>query len=125
MAGLFGPAEQVAYRAIFKAVREAMPAPPPGGGPFELSMPGKLEELFAEAGLSVLESGEVNCPFSYPDFETFWRGNVAAGPMQGALKVVGEDVMKSALRDAADAYRLDDGGILIEPNVFRYVVAAV
>ncbi len=125
VAGLFGPPEKVAFSAIFKAVRDAMPEPPPGGGPFELSAPGKLEELFAGAELNVLESGEVDCPFSYPDFETFWQGNVAAGPLQGALRVVSEEELKSAVRDAAKAFRLDDGGILIQPNVFKYVVAAL
>ena len=54
VAGLFGPPEKVTFATIFKAQRDAMPEPPPGGGPFELSAPGKLEGLFAEAGLKVL-----------------------------------------------------------------------
>ena len=53
VAGLFGPPENVEFRTIFKAVRDAMPEPPPGGGPFELSAPGKLEELFKEAGVEL------------------------------------------------------------------------
>ena len=56
---------------MFQAARDAMPEPPSGGGPFELSAPGKLEGLFEEAGLKVLESSEVDCPMYYPDFETF------------------------------------------------------
>ena len=125
VAGLFGPPEKVEFRTIFKAVRDAMPEPPPGGGPFELSAPGKLEELFQEAGLKVLASGEADCPFTYPDFETFWRANVAAGPFQGVLRVVSEEHLKSAVRDAVEAFRLDDGAILIQPNTFKYVVAAL
>ena len=123
VAGLFGPPEKVEYGAIFKAVRDAMPEPPPGGGPFELSAPGKLEGLFEEAGLKVLESSEVDCPFNYPDFETFWRASVAAGPCQGMLRIIGEEKLQSALRDAVDAFRLDNGGFLIQPNAFKYVVA--
>jgi len=125
VAALFGPPEKVEFRAFFKAVRNTMPEPPAGGGPFELSTPGKLEELFAEAGLKVLESGEVDCPFNYPDFETFWRGNVAAGPLQGVLRAVSEEELKSAVRDATETFRLDNGGILIQPNIFKYVVATV
>jgi SAM-dependent methyltransferase len=125
VAGLFGSPEKVEFRAIFKAVRDAMPEPPPGGGPFELSAPGKLEELFAEAGLKVLESGEVDCPFHYPDFETFWWGNVAAGPLQGVLRIVSEEELKSAVRHATETFRLDNDTILIQPNIFRYVVATV
>lgn len=123
VAGLFGPPDRVEFRAIFAAVRDALPEPPNGGGPFELSMPGMLESLFERAGLKVLKSGEVDCPFHYPDFETFWRAQNSAGPFQGALQVTGKEKLQSAIREAIEAYRLDDGTILIQPNAFRYVVA--
>ncbi len=123
VAGLFGEPEKVEYRIIFKAVRDAMPEPPSGGGPFELSAPGKLEELFEETGLNVIDSGEANCQFSYPDFETFWRGNVAAGPLQGVLRVISEEKLKSALYDAVEKFRTNNGGIHIQPNIFKYIVA--
>jgi SAM-dependent methyltransferase len=122
VAGLFGPPENVTFSAIFMAMRDAMPEPPQGGGPFELSAPGTLEGLFEESGLKVLESGEVDCPFNYPDFESLWRANVSAGPTQGMLRTVSEEDLKSTLRDAVEAFRLDSGGYLIEPNVFKYVV---
>jgi hypothetical protein len=61
---LFGPPEKVAFSAIQKAVRDTLPEPPSGAGPYELSAPGKLEGLFTKAGLNVLKSGEVDCPFS-------------------------------------------------------------
>ena len=123
VAGLFGPPEKVKISTVFKAVRDAMPEPPPGGGPFELSAPGKLEGLFEEAGLKVIESSEVDCPFNYPDFETFWRANVSAGPSQGMLRIISEEELKSTLRDGVEPFRLDSGEYLIQPNVFKYVVA--
>jgi SAM-dependent methyltransferase len=123
VAGLFGPPEKVAFGVIIKTVRDAMPEPPPGGGPFELSVPGKLEGLFEAAGLNVLESGEVDCPFNYPDFETFWRALVSAGPFQSTLRVVSEEKLRLALRDAVEAFRLGNGELLIQPNAFKYVVA--
>lgn len=125
VAGLFGPPENVDYMAIFKAARDVLPEPPPNGGPFELSAPGKLEGLFAEAGLNVLESDEVNCPFSYSDFETFWQANIGIGPFQGVLRVVSEEKLKSALRDAVEPFRLDNGEIHIQQNVYKYVVATL
>lgn len=124
VAGLFGPPDKVAFRTIFKAIRDTMPEPPSGGGPFELSAPGTLEGLFETAGLRVLESIEVDCPFAYPDFETFWRAQISAGPLQGTLKIVSEEDLKSALHEAVKEFRLDNGGILIQPNVFKYIVAA-
>jgi ubiquinone/menaquinone biosynthesis C-methylase UbiE len=125
IAGLFGQPEKVDYRVVFKAVRDTMPEPPKGGGPFELSMPDKLESLFAEAGLENIKSGEVNCPFEYNDFETFWYGNVSAGPFQGMLKMVSEAELKLAVREAVEGFRLDNDRIYIPQNIFKYVSANV
>ncbi len=102
-----------------------MPGAPKGGGPFELSAPGKFEKLFSEAGLDVLESSKINCPFSYPNFELFWKGTISAGPVQGMLKIIGKERLESVLREAVDPYMQDDGSILIQPNIFKYVVAKV
>jgi SAM-dependent methyltransferase len=123
VAGLFGAPDKVEMRAIFGAVRNALPEAPPGAGPFELSMPGVLESLFVEAGLKVLKCGEVDCPFHFADFETFWRANAAAGPMQGAIRVIGREKLKSVLREAVEAFRTDDGRISMQPNIFKYIVA--
>ena len=123
--GLFGQPDKVQARKIFMAMRDAMPEPPPGGGPFELSMPGMLEGLFEAAGLKVVEYGEIDCPFNYPDFETFWRASISIGPAQGMLRVVSEEKLMLATRDAVKAFRLDDGSILIQPNVYKYVVATL
>jgi SAM-dependent methyltransferase len=125
VAGLFRPPDKVEFRIFFGAVRDVLPEPPPGGGPFELSMPGKLESLFEEAGLEVLKSGEVDCPFYYPDFETFWRANSAAGPLQGVIQNIGEEKIKSTLLRAVEPYSQDGSGIIIQPNVFKYVVATL
>ncbi|MDX1523473.1 MAG: methyltransferase domain-containing protein [Anaerolineae bacterium] len=124
VAGLFGPPEKVALTSIFMATVKALPEPPPGAGPFALSAPGKLEALFEEAGLKVLERGEVDCPYHYPDFETCWRGYLSAGPSQGAVRAIGQAKLKAAVREAVRDFQQDDGSILIQPNVFVFVVAA-
>lgn len=123
VAGLFGPSAQVEFRAIFQAVRDALPDPPNGGGPFELSEPGTLEGLFSDAGLKVLGAGEADCPFCYRDFDMFWWANVAAGPFQGVAQTVGEEPLRSAVRRVVERFRVDGGAIRIAPNVFRFVVA--
>jgi len=125
IAGLFGQPEKVDYRVVFKAVRDAMPEPPKGGGPFELSMPDKLEALFAEAGLTNIDSGEVNCPFEYNNFESFWYGNLSAGPFQGMLQMVSENELKEAVREAVNIFRLEDGRIFIPQNIYKYVSANI
>lgn len=125
VAALFSTPERVAYTPIFSAARDVMPEPPPGKGPFELSKPGVLESLFVEAGLNIIDSGEVNCPFIYSDFEQFWFANSSAGPFQGLMLTVEEDIVKEAMRQAAEEFKKADGSIEIAPNYFKYIVAAI
>jgi SAM-dependent methyltransferase len=120
--GLWGAPDQVDYRAVFTAVRDALPEPPPGKGPFELSGPGVLEKLIAEAGLTVSGGGHTICVFEYPSFEVLWQANASAGPLQAALQSVGEDKLRNAIKDAIAPFVRDDGSIRME-NQFRYVVA--
>jgi len=120
--GLWGAPEQVEYRVVFKAVRDALPEPPPGKGPFELSGPGVLEELIEGAGLKVAGSGRAVCVFEYPTFDVLWQANSSAGPLQAALRSVSEDKLRSAVRSAVAPYERADGSIRME-NQFRYVVA--
>jgi len=120
--GLWGEPDRVEYRSVFSAVRAAMPVPPPGKGPFELSGPGVLRELVESAGMTVVDGGVAACPFDYPDFETFWRANVAAGPVQAALGQVAESDLRDSLRAALSELRSGDGSLRFE-NELQYVVA--
>lgn len=120
---LYDIPEKVDYNIVFNAVREKKQDPPKGGGPFELYMPHKLESLFWEVGLTNLDSGEANCPFHYDDFESFWYGNVSAGPFQGVLQKVDEIELKLAVKTAVNSFFLDDGSLHIPQNTFKYVSA--
>lgn len=120
--GLFGSPERVRFRVMQQTVRSTLPTPPAGQGPYELSAPGKLEELLADAGLQITQSDEIDCPYIYPDFETYWRGQTSAGPTQRVLRTVGEGKLKAVLQEALEAFRTDDGSFYIGPNIFKYVV---
>lgn len=121
--GLFGPPDRVAFAAVYEALWAALPDPPQSGGPFELSAPGTLEALMTDAGLTVTDVGEVDCPFVWPDVAAFWEGTVAAGPVQGMLGAVTEQRLQVAAGEAISPFVRDDGRVIIGPNVFRYVVA--
>jgi len=120
---LWSTPDEVEYQAVFKAVRDSLPEPPPGKGPFELSQPGILEELIQEAGLNVAGVGKATCPFEYTNFEMFWRANSSAGPLQAALQSVSEDDLRTELKQAVKDFERPDGSIRIT-NQFRYVVAS-
>jgi SAM-dependent methyltransferase len=119
---LWSTPEDVEYRVVFKAVRDCLPEPPPGKGPFELSQPGVLEGLIETAGMKVAGSGKAACPFEYESFDVFWKANVSAGPLQAALQSVSEDRLRAAVREAVAVYERPGGSLRME-NLFRYVVA--
>jgi len=121
--GLWSTPDKVEYRVVFKAVRDALPEPPPGKGPFELSEPGVLERLVETAGMRVVTSGEAVCPFEYESFDVFWQANVSAGPLQAALQSASEGNLRMAVKGAVAPYERADGSIVME-NHFRYVLAA-
>ena len=122
--GLWAASERVEFRAIFKAMRDALPEPPPGKGPFELSRPGALGALLESAKLRVEGSGEARCPFMYPSFEIFWRANKSSGPTQTALQQVSVEKLSSLVRAAVEPFRKQDGSIEFQ-NSFQYSVAVV
>ncbi|MGI9528674.1 MAG: class I SAM-dependent methyltransferase [Acidimicrobiia bacterium] len=123
--GLFGTSDRVDFRVVFDAFRASMPEPPLGDGPFGLSGEGVLKGLVEQAGLSVVESGEVDLPFVYEDTEEFWRGVISGGPPQAAKDKVGEDTLKAATLDAITPYITDTGGVRLENNVFQYITAVL
>lgn len=119
---LFSTPDKVEYRVVCEAIRDSLPHPPKGRGPFALSQPGTLEELISASGMSLTEAGEVDCPFRFPDMDAFWKGCVSAGPVQAALEVVTAPDLRQRLEDAAAPFVQPDGSIRFEV-AFRYVAA--
>jgi hypothetical protein len=105
-------------------VRDSLPTPPAGGGPFALSGSGLLENLVEQAGWKVTASDEVDCPFEYPDLETHWQAQRSAGPLQAAFRTVDEEQLRLAVEQAVKPYQTSTGGIRLQ-NRFRYVTATV
>jgi len=120
----WGLPEHCEQRVVLKAVRDTLPSPPAGGGPFALSAAGALERLVEQAGWRVTGSSEVDCPFEYPDLETHWQAQRSAGPLQAALRVVDEERLRAAVEQAVEPHRTSTGGVRLE-NRFRYVTATV
>jgi len=120
----WGLPEQCEQRVVLKAVRDTLPSPPAGGGPFALSAAGALESPVEQAGWKVTGSSEVDCPFEYPDLETHWQAQRSAGPLQAAIRAISEEQLRVAVEQAVQSYRTTTGGVRLE-NRFRYVTATV
>jgi SAM-dependent methyltransferase len=120
--GVWGPPDRCETEVVFARIRALAPPPPGAAAPLAISATGVVEDLLSGAGLGVVDSGEVDCPFAYPDLETAWRGQAAAGPFRKAIEIAGEAAVREAFVDVHQAYRQSDGSYCQE-NVFRYVIA--
>jgi SAM-dependent methyltransferase len=117
--GAVGECEQ---QAMLAAVGDVLPAPLQLA-PSALAQPGVLENLAAQAGLRVCASGTVDCPADYPDEETAWLAQSSTGPLQAALRVVGERRLMAAVLRAFRPYTTSSGGIYLQRRA-HYILAA-
>jgi SAM-dependent methyltransferase len=119
----WGMPERCETRVVLTAIGSLLPPPPPGtGGPFALSVPGKLEELLSTAGLTPRSSGEVPAPFIFSDTDTAVRAHLAAGPARRAIEHAGREATAEAIRGALAGSRKADGSNR-QDNIFRYAIA--
>jgi hypothetical protein len=64
----------------------------------------------------------VACPCVYPDLETAWLAQAAAGPLQALRRVVGAPRLKAAVLRALAPHVTSTGSVRLH-NLFRYVTA--
>jgi SAM-dependent methyltransferase len=117
----WGPPERCQLlTALMSRIGPLMPPPPPDAPPphpATLSRPGALATLVEQAGLRVVEEGEVACPFVFPSAEVSWRANASAGPNQVAIAHSGEEAVRAAFAESDRAHARPDGSIRYD-NVF-------
>jgi ubiquinone/menaquinone biosynthesis C-methylase UbiE len=122
----WGPPDRCEFlRAVMPRVAPLMPPPPPPVAHSEhpvsaLSKPGALAAVVQQAGLRIVDEGEVACPFVFPNVETSWRANASAGPNQVAVAHSGEAAVRAAFADADRLHTRPDGSVRYQ-NVFLWV----
>ncbi len=121
---VWGQAENCEFRYVLKAVAEAMPEPPKGGGPFALSDAGALEGLLSKAGIGTDGRDEVACPFDYADVGTAWRATASSGPLQAAMRAAGREPIEDAVTKATQQFARSGGEVHLD-NTMLYVTATV
>lgn len=122
---VWGRPEDSDMGALIAALGQFLPPPPPGApGPFALSVPGRVEGLLQQAGLTPESSGEVDCPFEFPDLGTAVRGHLSAGPAAAAVRQAGVEAVRQAIAEALAPFRMNGRGYR-QRTRFRYVVASV
>ena len=120
--GVWAEPERCETDDVFQRIRALAPPPPGAHAPLAISAPGVVKGLLSNAGLAEVASGEVDCPFVFPDLATAWRGQASLGPFRRAMEMVGADVVQSTYVDAVARFRQPDGSYR-QNNVFRYFIA--
>lgn len=120
---VWGSDEECETATTLAAVRKLLPPPPVGSTGRPLSAPGRVEELFEQAGLLPLTSGEVECIFAYPDLQTAVRGVSSAGAVVAAAQRVGDVAVSQAIATSFASFQTHGGGYR-QRNMFRYVIAS-
>lgn len=120
--GVWADPDRCETDGVFQRIRALAPPPPGAHAPLAISTAGVVEQLLADAGLVETASGEVDCPFVYPDLPTAWRGQASIGPFRRAIEIAGKDTVYDTYADALAPFRQPDGSYR-QDNVFRYVLA--
>jgi SAM-dependent methyltransferase len=122
--GVWGEPARCETEVLFARLKELAPPPPGTAAPLAVSEPGVIEGLLTAAGLELSAAGEQDCPFVYPDLDTGWRGQSAAGPLQRVIQLAGQQAVREAFDEVHARYRQPDGSYR-QNNVFRYLIARV
>jgi SAM-dependent methyltransferase len=113
--------ESTALHLALEPLRNAAPAAP-GHLPYELSAPGGLEDLLAEASLEPVESGEVPLAWAHASVDEAVRAVLASAGGAMAIDAAGESKARAALEEALIPFTCSDGSVSMR-NVFRYAIA--
>lgn len=112
--------------AVFKPIAPLFPAQAlenmKESGMFALSQPGRLEEAFAAAGLTVHDDDEIECSIVFDDADVAARAFIGAGPMALAIDRSGEDAIVAAVRTSLRPFTDSDGHVSL-PAWYRAVCA--
>jgi SAM-dependent methyltransferase len=95
----------------------------PAGGPFALSRREILSSLIegvARLRLAAIEESEPE--FEYPSLEAAARGMMAAGGTRRAVEILGEERVRTAVRDSLARFEMSDGTVR-QRNAFLHAVA--
>jgi SAM-dependent methyltransferase len=121
---VWGRPERCDLTPMLHAVRPLRPAPPPGAPPpTPLWVPGTLERIAAEAGLTPQAEFDRTTTLVYPDEPTLVRTLLSPGGVVEAIEASGEQPVADAIVDSLAPYRTTGGGYRLE-NEWHYLIAS-
>jgi hypothetical protein len=81
-----------------------------------------LDGALRAAGLVVLTTGDVHLTVTYPSIGTAWTAMLGSEPVLRAVRLAGEEPVRTAFQTAVAAEVAADGAVAL-PKTFRFTVA--
>ncbi len=116
--GMWCEPERCEMSVVFKALMELAP-PPPDASP-SLAIRENLVNLITSNGFTIRQEGEVECVFDFESVEQFVSANSSPGIIVGLSRMVGEEAVVSAMRNAAASVADSTGRVRLS-NWFRWL----
>jgi SAM-dependent methyltransferase len=91
--------------------------------PYALSAPGHLEAALADAGLRVVDDGEVMCCWRYVSMDDAIRGLLSSAGGARASQAAGEHAVRDVLQRTLAQFQDPQTSAVILENTFRWVAA--
>ncbi len=122
IAGFAAP-ERCESTALHLVMEALVPAETHGDhAPYALAAPGALERALADAGFSVDSDRELPGDWHYHSLEEALRGLLCSGGGTRAIRLAGEERVRTALTEGLEQFAQADGSYLMH-NHFRLLVA--
>lgn len=120
---VWGAHERCDLEAMKQIARPFLPPRPPDAPPDpDLSQPGALATLAAEAGLTPETELDTTWTLEYPDADTLGRAMVAVAGLALLAGPEREQELETAIVDGLARYRTPDGSYRLS-NEFHYLIA--
>jgi SAM-dependent methyltransferase len=120
---VWGAHERCDLEAMKQVARPFLPPRPPDAPPDpDLSRPGALEALAAQAGLTPDSEFDTAWAFEYPDADTLGRALVAVAGLAVLAGPEREQELSAAIVDGLAPYRRADGSYRLS-NEYHYLIA--
>jgi hypothetical protein len=109
-------------------VHEAMSALIPPGqegdhAPYALSAPGNLEAGLADAGLRLIDTGEVACSWCYASMNDAVEGLLCSAGGARAKEAAGEHTVRDVLQRTLAQFQDPQTRVVTMENTFRWAAA--
>ena len=124
VASLFAAPERSQGTVVHEAMSALIPPEQADDhAPYALSAPGNLEAALADAGLRIVDTGEVVCYWRYASMDDAVRALLCSAGGARAIQAAGERAVRDVLQRTLTQFQDPQTSVVTLRNTFRWVAA--